>query len=243
MTPRMPADPTPQSASATPAETPSAAGQRAVLLELEGVAVSHRPAVFDLLKKHVKQAALPVDEFFFARYAVRPSAGHVAAGVAGPLGLKAAARAALAREIHAGLSDLYTSPAVTPAPGVGPLLQAASAEGMAIGLLSALPEDEATALVASLGLGDVPVRVFCFPAEESFPGADLWLKMAKAFGVTPRGCTVMVSTADGCRSALAAGMRCVAVPDAFTACHDFGGVDLVVEDLAAGKPRALLGLD
>ena len=55
------------------------------------------------------------------------------------------------------------------------------------------------------------------------------LKIAKAMSKSPRVCIALVSSMASCKSALSAGMRCVALPDAFTSFQDFGGADVVYE--------------
>jgi beta-phosphoglucomutase-like phosphatase (HAD superfamily) len=65
----------------------------------------------------------------------------------------------------------------------------------------------------------------------------------KAIGVPARRCVTVVESAVACNAALEAGLRCVVVPNEFTAYQDFGGADQVVEDLKdvhANELQALL---
>jgi HAD superfamily hydrolase (TIGR01509 family) len=64
------------------------------------------------------------------------------------------------------------------------------------------------------------------------PDPELFLLAAKRLGVAPAACVVFEDSPNGMRAALAAGMRCVAVPNALTATLARPEVDLVVGSLA-----------
>jgi len=71
------------------------------------------------------------------------------------------------------------------------------------------------------------------------PDPELFLLAARRLGVTPAACVVFEDSPNGMRAALAAGMRCVAVPNALTAPLARPEVDLVVGSLAE-RPLAAL---
>jgi HAD superfamily hydrolase (TIGR01509 family) len=86
------------------------------------------------------------------------------------------------------------------------------------------------------------------------PDPELFLLAAERLGVTPASCVVFEDSPNGMRAALAAGMRCVAVPNALTASLARPEVDKVVGSLderplaalvaeldAAGEPVAARG--
>jgi HAD superfamily hydrolase (TIGR01509 family) len=64
------------------------------------------------------------------------------------------------------------------------------------------------------------------------PDPELFLLAAQRLGVAARACVVFEDSPNGMRAALAAGMRCVAVPNALTARLARPEVDLVVGSLA-----------
>ncbi|MFO1491641.1 MAG: hypothetical protein U1F87_12170 [Kiritimatiellia bacterium] len=92
------------------------------------------------------------------------------------------------------------------------------------------------------------MKLLCFEAnEKGFPRADLWLKAAKETNFPPAARLSLVTSMRTCKSALTAGMRCLALPDGFTAFQDFGGAHAIVdsiEDLqgrrSAGTPAGLI---
>ena len=64
------------------------------------------------------------------------------------------------------------------------------------------------------------------------PDPELFLLAASRLAVAPGACVVFEDSPNGMRAALAAGMRCVAVPNALTRPLARPGVDLVLESLA-----------
>jgi beta-phosphoglucomutase-like phosphatase (HAD superfamily) len=64
------------------------------------------------------------------------------------------------------------------------------------------------------------------------PAPELFLLAARKLGVEPGSCVVFEDSANGMRAALAAGMRCVAVPNGLTSRLERPEVDLVVGSLA-----------
>ena len=71
------------------------------------------------------------------------------------------------------------------------------------------------------------------------PDPELFLLAASRLGVEPAACVVFEDSPNGMRAAIAAGMRCVAVPNALTRPLARPAVDLVLESLAE---RPLAGI-
>ena len=71
------------------------------------------------------------------------------------------------------------------------------------------------------------------------PDPELFLLAASRLGRPPGACVVFEDSPNGMRAALAAGMRCVAVPNALTRPLPRPEVDLVLESLAE---RPLAGI-
>ena len=64
------------------------------------------------------------------------------------------------------------------------------------------------------------------------PDPELFLLAASRLGVPAAACVVFEDSANGMRAAIAAGMRCVAVPNTLTRRIERPAVDLVVASLA-----------
>jgi len=73
------------------------------------------------------------------------------------------------------------------------------------------------------------------------PDPELFLLAAARLGCDPPACVVFEDSPNGMRAALAAGMRCVAVPNALTRPLERPAVDLVLDSLAARPLADVLG--
>jgi beta-phosphoglucomutase-like phosphatase (HAD superfamily) len=72
------------------------------------------------------------------------------------------------------------------------------------------------------------------------PDPELFLLAARRLGVAPAACVVFEDSPNGMRAALAAGMRCVAVPNRLTRSLPRPEVDLVLESLDERPLAAVL---
>jgi len=72
------------------------------------------------------------------------------------------------------------------------------------------------------------------------PDPELFLLAATRLGVPPAACAVFEDSPNGMRAALAAGMRCVAVPNALTRALSRPDVDLVLDSLADRALKEIL---
>ena len=72
------------------------------------------------------------------------------------------------------------------------------------------------------------------------PDPELFLLAASRLGQPPAACVVFEDSPNGMRAALAAGMRCVAVPNALTRPLERPAVDLVLDSLADRPLAAIL---
>ena len=76
--------------------------------------------------------------------------------------------------------------------------------------------------------------------ERVKPAPDLFLLAATRLGVWPERCLVFEDSPNGIRAARAAGMRCVAIPNAVTCALPMEGADLVLTSLADHPLSAIL---
>lgn len=140
-------------------------------------------------------------------------------------------RGELQREVRA-VADRLSEPQPL-LPGVEELLRDARARGLARAVASSsscgwvegwLRRHEIRGLLDVVVARDDVTRVK--------PDPELFLLAARRLDVAPPGCVVFEDSPNGMRAALAAGMRCVAVPNALTRGLERPEVDLVMESLA-----------
>lgn len=74
------------------------------------------------------------------------------------------------------------------------------------------------------------------------PDPAIYLYTAKQLNIDPKDCVVIEDSVNGVRSAKAAGMQCVAVPDPRWSWGDFSGADIEVKSLADENLFKFLGI-
>ncbi len=106
--------------------------------------------------------------------------------------------------------------------------------GMRLALASSSPFRLIDTVLAVSGLGG-QFEVVHSAEEEVLgkPDPAVYLTTARKLGVPPERCLAIEDSPSGVRSARAAGMRCVAVPERPAPDGEFHGADLVLESLAA----------
>ncbi|MES1213301.1 MAG: HAD family phosphatase [Singulisphaera sp.] len=77
---------------------------------------------------------------------------------------------------------------------------------------------------------------------EGKPNPEIYQKAAATFGIAPAAMAVLEDSANGCRAAVTAGARVIAVPGGHSLQHDFSGAEFVAQSLADARIYALLGL-
>lgn len=206
----------------------------ALLFELEGVVLPLRKSLFDVAAQCLGERRVQLDPAAFSR--CTGPVVTLASQLQNLFGLDGES-ADLAQAMNERLLAQLASGKMDLSAGVDKVLKVAAERGLPAAVLTGLPEAVAQAAFNCTALEGRGIHLYVFGDEEkTFPRADAWLKVAKALGKTPRFCVAFGSSHAACKSALSAGMRTVAVPDAFTGFHDFGGADMILdswEDISA----------
>ena len=214
--------------TATGGQKGSTADGVILLFELETVAFAGRKRLYDLLKKNLPAAGVQLSPALFGRYGLLPTPEQNVASLVENAGSGKGDATKISGEISAAYArDLREK--ADPNDAIAKLLATAAKKGFMLGALSALAEEDATAVVGRLGLTTDLKLLAQKPDEPNFPRADVWLKLLKAVSKSSRPAVALVSSQTACKSALAAGLRVVVVPDEFTGHQDFGGADIVVD--------------
>jgi len=202
----------------------------ALFFELENTAVNGRRAAYELLKSMAEEKGLELTPALFSRYCTASRPEFYIETLVDALGAKKLSTDKLLDDVSSGLAMFYGSGEAVLNEGLKRLIAAVREQGVAVGALSALPEDAAHTLMDRLGLSDAGVELIVFEdIDATFPRADTWMKIAKRMDKPPRRCMVLASSATASKAALSAGMRCVAVPCEFTSFQDFGGAEMVID--------------
>jgi beta-phosphoglucomutase-like phosphatase (HAD superfamily) len=226
----------PRTKKAPIAETPNEKSETpkkcAILLELENVTVGGRQIAFDVMKKIMADKGVKLTPFHFSRYCMTSSLKKGIGEMLEALGKGRLSEEKMASDVAEEIKSLLMKGSLTLAPGVKKLVKRAAEEGVAIGVLSCYDRETAQQLVKKLELDKGISAVFAQACEErSYPSTDSWLRLAKTMSMSPGVCVVIATCSMSSKAAVSSGMRCVVIPDKFTAFQDFGGADYVSDEL------------
>lgn len=140
-------------------------------------------------------------------------------------------REALRARVRGRFSELLGT--LAPLPGVLDYLAAAPALGLRVAIASSSPMAWVHGHLGQLGLRE-RFEVICTADDvaRTKPEPDLYLAAARRLGVDPAAAVALEDSPNGVRAAQAAGMRCVAVPNAVTRLMDLSHADLILPSLA-----------
>jgi HAD superfamily hydrolase (TIGR01509 family) len=149
----------------------------------------------------------------------------------------------LEQEVEALFAELLEDN-LAPMPGVQPLLEALDRSTVP----KAITTSSRRVLVdRMLRLSNMARRfefeLTCEDVKEGKPHPEIYLLAANRFGVAPAEMLVLEDSTIGCRAAVAAGARVVAVPSKHPEMQDYGGAALVVETLHDRRVYQMLGID
>lgn len=108
----------------------------------------------------------------------------------------------------------------TAMPGVEEAVAAARAAGFRTAVASSSSHRLIDAVLDSIGIRDA-IELVCSADDDAAgkPAPDVYLRTAASLGVAPPACLAIEDSPNGVRAAVAAGMRCVSVPDPLTRDH------------------------
>jgi beta-phosphoglucomutase-like phosphatase (HAD superfamily) len=213
----------------------AAESSHALLFELEGLVGSARQATYEILKSILREHGIDLQPVHVSRYCLQPSPASYVEALLDGVGASRMSADKLVEDLKSGIALQLASQGQPISGPVAALLDEARTHGVPLAAMSGLPRPGAEALMESLGLNERNVKLTVVDHEddeEHFPRADSWLKIAKSLRKNPFNCGVIATSQAALKSALSAGMHCVAIPDSFTAFEDFSGADLIIEDVA-----------
>jgi HAD superfamily hydrolase (TIGR01509 family) len=129
---------------------------------------------------------------------------------------------------------------ISPMPGARELVLALAERGIPMAVASGSPTEIIRLVLKTLDLlGALSTWVGSDQVQRGKPAPDLFLLAAARLGAEPSRCVVLEDSTAGVEAAVAAGMRCVAVPSPETPLSTVAGADLVVQSLSELSPEIL----
>lgn len=222
-------------------ETP--ARKRGIVFELENVAIKGRPLLYETTRAALEEKGIELTPMLFSRHGVGTSLKNCLSVVVQSAGKPRVSIEKLHEAAAERFRAALDADGATMSEDFRSLLRRGVEQGVSMGALSMLDSATAVRLMEKLGLSEMNVKLFlCSSEKRNAPSPDSWLKLAKAMAVPPCRCAAFTTSAASCRTALAAGMYAVAVPDEFTRFEDFGGADTVVDSFSRDVMEEVLRL-
>ena len=127
-----------------------------------------------------------------------------------------------------------------PMPGALEAIAAAREAGLSVAIASSSSRELIDAVVDRLGIGEL-VDGVCTADDEVLgkPDPSVYQSAARLVGVEPGDCVAVEDSPAGVRSAMAAGMRCVAVRSHGPLSDDISGADVVLDTLLEFTPELI----
>jgi len=121
--------------------------------------------------------------------------------------------------------------------GITTWIDAAATAGIALAVASSSPSDWVKPHLKRIGLHDhFPVVSCADPGIPGKPDPTVYLTACSDLGIDPSGAVAIEDSTHGVSAAIAAGMRCIAVPGPITRTMDFDHATVRVDSLADLDP-------
>ena len=120
-----------------------------------------------------------------------------------------------------------------PMPGLHQLLDVIDARGLPRAVATSSPAFYAPVALREVGAAEGFVAIITGDTvAQGKPAPDIYLAAAAALDLPPMACLALEDSPHGLHAAKAAGMRCIAVPNALSADLDLSAADIVLPSLA-----------
>ncbi len=210
----------------------------ALLFELENICFQGRQVVFDVLKSMLADKDMELTPVQFSRCCVDTPVEVALPHLLELLERQRVSAEKMVPDILQGIRSSLTDNTPASPPALAGLLQKTLAAGYKLGAVSDLDAEAASQLYTRLGIGDVEdAALVTADTEMGTADAQAWKTAARTLGAVIPSCVVLTTSTRSAHAAVAAGMRCVVIPDCYTAFQDFGGTDRIIDtfDDAAGN--------
>ena len=217
----------------------------ALLFELENIAVDGRECSFQALEKALAPSKISLNPVLYSRFCVDRSIKAALTALIAHSGDNSGVSDKIVEAAQAELAKRLANAAKSKNTNLDGVLEKLAKKGVAIGAVSALPQNLVEPLSASLDCESRGIAVQTSPnANGRYPSVDTWRSVARALKVKSIRCVAIASSAASARNAVAANMACIAIPDKYTGFQDFGGANAVLESVdIAVINRAFAGMD
>ncbi len=200
-----------------------------LVLELETLLFPGRPLLYQTMERALKDKDIALTPCLAARFGLHLTQVKNLEKLFAALAKKKLSAAKLLQDIHERLQQQIKKSPPAPSAAMQAILADAAKAGVPIGALSCLPAGLAQELLKPYADKFALAALITADKLNGCFSSDGWLALAKAINRPAQACLALTTSAEACKSALVAGMRCLVFPDAYTSHQDFSGADEVVE--------------
>ncbi len=213
----------------------------ALVFDLEDVVLPARQAEYEALRHICDSHKAAMTPELFRRHCLQRQPQDYLPELLTALGVRANDVQTMAADVTDGITMFLSSPEVELNPFVVALLEAAPAQSIAVYFRTRQAVDQARALLdkSRQVLADWPLLA-SDTGGRPLVSVGAWLSAVATLEQTTSHCIAVVGSQPQLRTALAAGMRAIVVPDCFTAFQEFSGADCVIDNPADWDPATVL---
>lgn len=205
-------------------------GSRTVIFDMDGVLIDSQPMQLAAYNVVLGSYAVHLSEEEFMRWYVGRRSSDIVAFLREHFQLPESVEQLLAAKNTAYASLVREN--MRPMPGLLPLLDHLTSSASRLAVASSSSVADIEEILAGLRIRQH--FQFIVSGEEvpnGKPAPDSFLEAAHRLAVPPDECVVIEDSQKGVEAAVRAGMYCIAVPNRFTAAHDFSRAHMRVPDL------------
>ncbi len=212
-----------------------------IVFDLETFVFNGHDILWDVLKKRLDKKGDKINRVYYMKKCLSRNVKSLANELAEEFGI-----ANEEEEFVAELKEAYAKALIADGKvrdGVAELVKEGKKNGFAIAVLSAVDEETTQQLLEKAGLSEDDVTVCSyFPRTANRFMIRHWREGAEALSVAPGLCIAFTSDHNSCKMALAADMRVVVVPVELSSFQDFGGANIVADELNSSVIKEALKL-
>ncbi len=206
---------------------------QAILFDHDGTLVDSEPTHWRLWRDALRPHGVTLTEDEYKARHAGMSTARNAADLAQRHAIGMTADA-LAGVKFAVTSDFLAKDAFPLMPGVREALASFSAAGLRLGIVTGAGRTGVEATLRAHALhGVFETIVTSDDVKRGKPAPECYLLAAERLGLAPKDCVAIEDTEHGVNAAAAAGIACLAVPNAMSRQHDFSRATAVFDGLAA----------
>ena len=213
-----------------------------LIFDLDTLACNGHDVLFNVLKKVIGKKGTKFTKFYFSKVCIARNLNSLVPELIEEFKMKKAVEEELIEEVKSEYARALINDSKVVA-GLLDLVKTAQKKDFAVGVFSNLDEESAQLLLEKVGLAESDVTLCPYSPRtiNSFIG-EHWRRLAVQLSVAPGSCIAITSDNNSCKAALSSGMRVVVLPTDISSFQDFGGANMIVDELSSSVIKEALKL-